>query len=225
MTLQLVPALGGMSALLAGLHVDQDVQSAVVQTVSRAESSVSKYESIMTSEGGRIITEKDLLVASSCPSDVRVQKMMTSIENATSSIVLIRDDVIQIQSSVHENIELCRKRTQSHKQTIDGDTAKMETLATQISGTESEISSCQTDSATFDGDAARLDARAGEIEHAARKKKKKGRWGAVLGGAGILLAPFTGIFVRRQSNVDEMLKICVPGKLALRQRNQKPNWR
>ncbi|XP_052815965.1 uncharacterized protein LOC128242736 [Mya arenaria] len=191
MTLQLVPTVGGMYALLPGLHADQDVQIAVVQTVSLAESCVSKYKSIMISEGGRIITEKDLLVASSCPSDVRVQKLMTSIKNATSSIVSIRDDVIRIQSSVHDNYEMCRERTQSHKCTIDGDTVKMETLATQISDTDSQISSCQSDSVTFDTDAGKLDARAGDIESAARKKNDAGILGAVLGGVGILLAPFT----------------------------------
>ncbi|WAR21400.1 hypothetical protein MAR_015374 [Mya arenaria] len=172
MTLQLVPALAGMSALLSELQADQDVQFAVRQTVSRAQSCVSKYKDIMSNEGGRIITEKNLLVASSCPSDVRVQKLVTSMENATSSIVSIRDDVIRIQSSVHENIELCRERTQNHKQTIDRDTVKMETLATQI--------------------LARLDASAENVERAARKKKKRGKFGAWLGGAGVLLAPFTG---------------------------------
>ncbi|XP_052773704.1 uncharacterized protein LOC128212341 [Mya arenaria] len=192
MTLQLVPALAGMSALLSELQADQDVQFAVRQTVSRAQSCVSKYKDIMSNEGGRIITEKNLLVASSCPSDVRVQKLVTSMENATSSIVSIRDDVIRIQSSVHENIELCRERTQNHKQTIDRDTVKMETLATQILGTESEISSCETDSVTYDYDAARLDASAENVERAARKKKKRGKFGAWLGGAGVLLAPFTG---------------------------------
>lgn len=151
----------------------------------------------MTSDGNVILAQKELLVKAQSPSDVNVTKMKTSLGSITSGLKSVRNDVLTMQGSVHSDVESCRSRKRQHESSVSSKQGSISSLQGQINTCESEITTHQNDITSFEQSAQELDNRAGDIERAARRKRKRGRFGFLGAAVGLVLAPVTGELIRK----------------------------
>jgi len=192
---QLANQLTHLERLGTKLSHDPDIQAAVRIITTKSQNGVASYNGMMISEGNVVLAQKELLMSTQSPNDVAVTKMSTSLASLTSRLTQIRNDVTGIQGSVNADIEECRARKRKHEASITAKQATFTSLQDQISTSEQEIVSCTNTAASFEQSAQELDNRAGDIERAARRKRKRGRFGFIGAAVGLVLAPVTGLFV------------------------------
>lgn len=154
-----------------------------------SEKIVTSFEDATQEEGSKILALKNSVATATSPSDVPVNEMTTSLDACAGKFSTTQEELWMMQLRIHKAVELSKKHKKEHEADAVGKKATAEALRGQIPGLESEIKGSEADIGNMEQAANELDARAAEIDRAARKKKKRGIWGAI---GGLVLAPFTG---------------------------------
>lgn len=181
-----------LTTLSSSLNLEPDIKRSIDQMISKGRECLNRYESTLIKEGGAILVQKELILASKSPGDLKVQGMQTALHEITSKMRAVRDASLALQTDVHSNIESCRGRNQTHESTIVTDQQTLNDIAAEIQGINAQIALVEEDIIRMDNDAGRLTNRAWEIDIQAEEDEEDGIFGVVASIAGIALAPFTG---------------------------------
>lgn len=135
----------------------------------------------MRTEGDRLLVEKVKLSTAKHPSNVNIAKLQSALDAMVCELKKIKERVIEMQTGMHSNIELCRGRCHKHRLDVEMKQTRLDLFAAQISMAEMEMvdaeEQCEGLIASIQG----FDVRAREAERLSNEQK----------AAGIALAPLT----------------------------------
>ncbi|XP_060552597.1 uncharacterized protein LOC132713905 isoform X3 [Ruditapes philippinarum] len=192
-TQQLQDVPSKLSSLAVNLHYDRDIQTEINSLAHDGQEIVISFQNTLKTEGGKILTERNRLVKTSNPTDVKVDTLRTILKRARTSLQYEQKDIISLESDIHINIERCHTRRKQHDTSRKNVNIELESLPKKISSLEDKIRAHDESVRNIEQSSNELDVQAENLRRAARKKKKRGLFGGVIGGiVGVALAPFTG---------------------------------
>lgn len=143
----------------------------------------------MHTEGDRLLVEKVKLSTTKYPSNVSIAKLQSALEAMVYELKKIKMRVLEIQTGMHSNIELCRGRYHKHSKDVEMRQARLDLFAAQISMAEMEMDDAEEQCKGLIASVQDLDVRVADAERLANEKKTAGICSAVAGGVGLALAP------------------------------------
>ncbi|XP_053407514.1 uncharacterized protein LOC123547254 [Mercenaria mercenaria] len=193
--LQKVPSK--LSALAALLHRDQDIQTEINRLARDGQQVANSFKRMLEADGSKILTEKNRLVKTSNPTEVKVDALRNTLKAARDSLKSEHRDIITLENDIHKSIETCNGRKKHHDTERLATNQKLETIPKEIAILNEQIKAHDDSIGALDKSARDLDNRAENLRWAARQKTENriigGVFGGVIGGiVGFALAPFTG---------------------------------
>ncbi|XP_053407513.1 uncharacterized protein LOC128559544 [Mercenaria mercenaria] len=217
--LQKVPR--NLSALAAKLHHDPDIQTKIYRLSRDDQQVANSFNRTLEADGSKIHTEKNRLVNTSNPTDVKVDTLRKTLKAMRDSVTSLQRYIITLEKDYHSSIEAVNGRKKQHDTNIQTTKQTLETIQTEISslehlikaldesiGTIEQISRDCESRGTLEQSSRYLDIQAKNLRSAARQKRDNGIFGGVTSGVigdvideigrviggifGVALVPYTG---------------------------------
>lgn len=119
--------------------------------------------------------------------------MKSALTAAIESLTSNKQQVINLETDIHSNIEKCRSRKTQHETELKYKESKINGLLSEIKNLEVRIAAHEDEASTLENGAAELDRRVDELKREAREKREKAEQGGIISAiVGGVLAPFTG---------------------------------
>lgn len=189
--------ISSLVAVLATFLSDLEHKARLQDLVIGTTRCVEKCKKIVRNVSVTVLVQKHALAVCESVHKVNVHKVKSSIDNLSSDIEKIQNDVFLLEAQVNTEIESSRKKRKQLKEEKETKQTELEKTREEIDFMPSQISNLENECYNLENASHELSNRASQLENEKEKHALISYLGVVTAVIGTLFIPVSGTFLDR----------------------------